>query len=78
MTNDFDALALKVAKTLYGSDHDYAIPSEITFARRLREEWLKGMEPVTLTKDTYALQIKEAWESGFRCGLREARQEETE
>jgi len=33
-------------------------------------------EPVVMDKETYTLQIKEAWESGFRSGLKEVRIED--
>ena len=48
---DFDALALKVAKEMYDSaTSTMSLQSGATeFARRLREEWLKGMEPVAWT-----------------------------
>lgn len=119
----FDELALKVAKkTWFALVMQPTSPTEcevypaphseqsiIEFANRLRDEWVKGLEPVAwrfskgpitkldswphggnweplythptpampggkyLDDKTYALQIKEAWETGFRRGLREGK-----
>lgn len=44
MTQQFDELAMKVAEEVWGPM--YLDVRVFAFARRLREEWVKGLEPV--------------------------------
>ena len=51
MTQQFDELALKVAKEY---DFHYSQESNaLAFARSLREEWVKGLEPVAWCLEVY-------------------------